>query len=321
MFVACRVGDVSIVNMLLGRNANPTTRNVSGWTPLHSACMIGSLPIARELIHRGADAYAPNRGGVTPLQLAQLEASRPSRGILARKPFEELVHYILEVVGRTREADEANPAAVGMGGRSKRASMAASKAAKLQQAAAIAAADAEAKGLSKAEIEAAAQAVYDADEDGEKQAKANAKKERKRKKKKEKKGKESEEAEVEAEAEAPTDAAPTIEIPRDGDVPQAKHAQRTDAEDNPAPAREASMGVDSQSHSGVRGPAALPARTSVKAEFEVAEGLRWSESWIHGEVIDMVQHDKDAKRKTSSKMPTKLKKKVSMWKGGDETIQ
>ena len=38
--------------------------------------------------------------------LAQIEANRPSRGVVARKPWQELVHYIEEVVGRAREEDE-----------------------------------------------------------------------------------------------------------------------------------------------------------------------------------------------------------------------
>lgn len=61
LFVAARGGDVSIVNMLLAKSANPTTRNLTGWTPLHACCRVGSLEIARELIHRGADAYGPDK--------------------------------------------------------------------------------------------------------------------------------------------------------------------------------------------------------------------------------------------------------------------
>lgn len=54
--------------------------------------------------------------------------------------------------------------------------------------------------------------------------------------------------------------------------------------------------------------------TLVKGE-ETVEGLHWSESWIHGELIGELIHD-DAEKRISSKMPTKLRKKVSM---GDET--
>ena len=72
--------------------------------------------------------------------------------------------------------------------------------------------------------------------------------------------------------------------------------------------------------------------------YERAKGVLWSESWIHGELIEMAgvdeegkpHHQRDASTRRgpgkaalapTTKFPNKLKKQVSMFSGKDELIE
>jgi len=57
IFVAARVGDVQILKRLLNSRADPTRRDVWGFTALHVSSMFGHLDISKQLMSRGCDAF------------------------------------------------------------------------------------------------------------------------------------------------------------------------------------------------------------------------------------------------------------------------
>lgn len=59
-----------IVAALLAQRASVHVKNVSGYTPLHTACAAGVTGIVSLLLQAGADVHAQNDAGKTPLHVA-----------------------------------------------------------------------------------------------------------------------------------------------------------------------------------------------------------------------------------------------------------
>lgn len=70
LWIACELGDIGMVRMLLDKKANIEQSNNEKWTPLHAACHSGHIDIIKLLLARGAHRTALTRKGSTPLDLA-----------------------------------------------------------------------------------------------------------------------------------------------------------------------------------------------------------------------------------------------------------
>ncbi|PID46649.1 MAG: hypothetical protein CSB47_03105 [Proteobacteria bacterium] len=63
-------GDYNYVNECLNAGVNANIREVSNWTPLHSAARNGHLAIVKLLLQRGAQVNARDMANRTPLNQA-----------------------------------------------------------------------------------------------------------------------------------------------------------------------------------------------------------------------------------------------------------
>lgn len=77
---AAALGDLALVEYLLGRGGDVNAPNRTGLTPLHHAAGAGQLAVIGALLGRGAEIDRPSRIGATPLHWAvrqgQIEAVR-----------------------------------------------------------------------------------------------------------------------------------------------------------------------------------------------------------------------------------------------------
>ncbi len=69
LHVACNSGQISIVQWLLSKDADPNDADKQGDTPLHVAARAGFKGIVSALLAGGAK-QASNRSGKTPAQVA-----------------------------------------------------------------------------------------------------------------------------------------------------------------------------------------------------------------------------------------------------------
>ena len=67
LMLACQVGVLPIVKLLLGAGASPFASDREGRTALHWACIKGTTLIVDALLDAGADVNAQTRDGLTPL--------------------------------------------------------------------------------------------------------------------------------------------------------------------------------------------------------------------------------------------------------------
>jgi len=65
--------DARVARLLIAHGADPNTRDVYGFTPLHQASLCGRIEIVRLLIEHGANAEAKDDFGMTPLDHASGE--------------------------------------------------------------------------------------------------------------------------------------------------------------------------------------------------------------------------------------------------------
>ena len=68
--LACYMGHLEVVKLLLDQGANLSTTNNSGRTPLYSACTKGHLEIVKILLDQGANLSTATNDGWTPLHSA-----------------------------------------------------------------------------------------------------------------------------------------------------------------------------------------------------------------------------------------------------------
>ena len=68
--IACKLGLVEIVGVLVERGASVHVVDKDQYTPLHHACEEGHLECARLVLQRGASIRARTKEGMTPMQLA-----------------------------------------------------------------------------------------------------------------------------------------------------------------------------------------------------------------------------------------------------------
>ena len=68
--------DPRVARLLIERGADPNTRGLEGFTPLHQASEAGRIEIARLLIEHGANVEAKNDYGKTPLDVARRDEMR-----------------------------------------------------------------------------------------------------------------------------------------------------------------------------------------------------------------------------------------------------
>lgn len=70
LMIACALGNVDMVKMLLEKKANVNVMDNFKWTALHHACHGGQLDVVKLIIENGADINAPSLNGGTPLTRA-----------------------------------------------------------------------------------------------------------------------------------------------------------------------------------------------------------------------------------------------------------
>jgi ankyrin repeat protein len=68
---AAERGDARKIRELLGKGANPNTRDEHDWTPLHNAAFNDRLDVVRLLLEHGADPGIGDDWGRTPLDRAR----------------------------------------------------------------------------------------------------------------------------------------------------------------------------------------------------------------------------------------------------------
>jgi ankyrin repeat protein len=69
LHIAAFLGELDIVEYLIGRGANIAAQNPTGVTPLHTAANGGHLEVVKFLVAHGADVKVRDRGNVTPLHM------------------------------------------------------------------------------------------------------------------------------------------------------------------------------------------------------------------------------------------------------------
>lgn len=70
LFDACAIGQVKRALQAFADGADLSTRNVDGWSPLHSAAAVGSVELCKALIDLGLNVHNVCHQGLTPLMLA-----------------------------------------------------------------------------------------------------------------------------------------------------------------------------------------------------------------------------------------------------------
>jgi ankyrin repeat protein len=61
----------NVARLLLDRGADINTRDIFGWTPLHSAAYMRRIDVIRVLLERGANTGPEDKQGRTPFSLAK----------------------------------------------------------------------------------------------------------------------------------------------------------------------------------------------------------------------------------------------------------
>jgi ankyrin repeat protein len=88
LFIACQLGDLKSIQLLLDAKADVNLEADSGCTPLHVVSNRGNLEAVKLLLAAGADVRLKNARRQTPLQLAQ------------KRGYTEIVKIIQEQVHR-----------------------------------------------------------------------------------------------------------------------------------------------------------------------------------------------------------------------------
>ncbi|CAE1289894.1 Ankyrin repeat and EF-hand domain-containing protein 1 [Acanthosepion pharaonis] len=70
LMIACALGNIEIVKMLLDKKANVNVTDNFKWTALHHACHGGQLEVVKLLMEHGGDINALSLNGGTPLTRA-----------------------------------------------------------------------------------------------------------------------------------------------------------------------------------------------------------------------------------------------------------
>ena len=68
--VAAHCGHVRVAKLLLDRKADPNSRALNGFTPLHIACKKNRIKVVELLLKYGASIEATTESGLTPLHVA-----------------------------------------------------------------------------------------------------------------------------------------------------------------------------------------------------------------------------------------------------------
>ncbi|XP_046566139.1 ankyrin-1-like [Haliotis rubra] len=70
LHVVCKVGNIELVNYLIGKGIDIQTKDTNGNTALHAACARGHFEIAKVLIEKGLSFNEKNTRAMSPLDLA-----------------------------------------------------------------------------------------------------------------------------------------------------------------------------------------------------------------------------------------------------------
>ena len=70
LWIACDVGQVDALRLLLEKGADVNQADKDGTTPLHLACFKGHVDVARLLLEKGAEVDRAEKQGATPLFIA-----------------------------------------------------------------------------------------------------------------------------------------------------------------------------------------------------------------------------------------------------------
>lgn len=76
LHIASRMGDTTIVELLIKKGANVNSVTISNSTPLHLAAIFNHIDVIRILISAGADLDAADSNGFTALQIAIVQKGR-----------------------------------------------------------------------------------------------------------------------------------------------------------------------------------------------------------------------------------------------------
>lgn len=71
LFIACQLGDLNAIQLLLDAKADVNLETYGGCTPLHVVSNRGNIKAVKLLLAAGANVHVKNGRGRTPLQLAQ----------------------------------------------------------------------------------------------------------------------------------------------------------------------------------------------------------------------------------------------------------
>ena len=71
IFVAARIGNSNIVNTLLSSKCDPTRRDKTGFTPLHTSTLFGHLEISQIFMSRGCDPFTYDIQRQSPASIAE----------------------------------------------------------------------------------------------------------------------------------------------------------------------------------------------------------------------------------------------------------
>lgn len=77
-------GHASAIRRAVSQGMDPDTRNNSGETPLHVACYLGQVDSVRVLLAAGADPYEKDDLGRTPRDRAEALSHNPAREQIIR---------------------------------------------------------------------------------------------------------------------------------------------------------------------------------------------------------------------------------------------
>ncbi|KAK1656687.1 hypothetical protein BDP55DRAFT_515338, partial [Colletotrichum godetiae] len=66
LYIACKKGNIGLVQMLLEKGAEVTVADNDGWTPLNSASDSGHVDVVKLLLEKGADVTVADNDGWTP---------------------------------------------------------------------------------------------------------------------------------------------------------------------------------------------------------------------------------------------------------------